>query len=168
MGPLWIEPGGTLSQAEASFLPRRKGLRIQCKTEGLAPRSFQWPGLYCKGFASSFPNSGRWERKHSTIVPLAQEVFTQILRHELLGGLQQRDCTPMHDSTSLAGSRPDRAPFLVGLRRNYPQFLQSGRTPPSPGQKEEAFQPCPASEAGKARSTVAGEGGCTFWEATHN
>lgn len=122
MGPLWIEPGGTLSQAEASFLPRRKGLRIQCKTEGLAPRSFQWPGLYCKGFASSFPNSGRWERKHSTIVPLAQEVFTQILRHELLGGLQQRDCTHMHDSTKCGRQQTRLCPFSGGAKKKLPSI----------------------------------------------
>lgn len=62
MEPLWRELCGTLSQTEANFPPRGNGFRIQCKTEGLGTKV---------GSASSTPKFGRWERKCSTILPLA-------------------------------------------------------------------------------------------------
>lgn len=59
MKPLWTELRGTLSQTEASFPPRRKGLRIQRKTEGLAPKVLSVAWLVLQGTCKQFPRV--WE-----------------------------------------------------------------------------------------------------------
>lgn len=55
MEPLWTELRGTPSQTEASFPPRRKGLRIQRKTEGLAPKILSVALLVLQGTCKQLP-----------------------------------------------------------------------------------------------------------------
>lgn len=172
MGPLWTELHGTRGQTEASFPPRRKGLRSQCKM-AWHQRPFRWPGLYCMGLASRYLQV--WEVGAKAQLQFAFDLKGSSHRQQDTSywGSQQADWTPRTTPPDSAAqvtgtcSRPGCAPCLAGLRRNSPHLpLSEVRSKP-----KKPFSPAlPVRQAGRQSKEHGGggEGGCAFWEATHN
>lgn len=98
MGPLWTELRGTLSQTEASFLPKRKDLKIQRKTEGLAPMILSVAWLVLQGTCKQLPQV--WEVGEKAQLPFAFRLKSLHTDNKIQAiGIAASRRDPTHNST---------------------------------------------------------------------